>query len=79
MAYGNNLKLIGNKYCMFSGDIDNDGYIILSDVIRINNDASEFVTGSYLISDLTGDGFVDLTDVSLCYNNASNFVAVIRP
>jgi len=78
-SFGSNMILNGNKYCIFSGDIDQDGYINLSDVIPINNDASSFVTGSYLVSDLTGDNIVDLTDLSICYNNASNFVRVIRP
>lgn len=78
-AYGNNLKLKGSKYCIYSGDVNQDGFINLSDVIPINNDASNFVSGNYLVADLTGDNIVDLTDVSLCYNNASNFIAVIRP
>jgi len=78
-AYGNNLALKGTQYCLFSGDINQDGFVNLSDVIPINNDASSFVTGTYLVTDLTGNNIVDLTDVSLCYNNSSNFVRVKRP
>jgi len=78
-AFGNNLKLKGSKFCLFSGDVTQDGYINLSDVILINNDASNFTSGNYLVSDLTGDNNVDLTDVTLCSNNAVNFVSVIRP
>ena len=78
-AFGSNLKLKGSKYCLYSGDIDQDGYINLSDVIPIYNDATLFVSGSYIVTDLTGDSIVDLSDVSLCYNNSVNFVGVIRP
>lgn len=78
-AYGNNLKLKGNKYCLYSGDINLDGYITLLDVLPIYNDAVSFVTGRFIKTDLTGDNIVDLTDVTLCYNNSSGFVRVIRP
>lgn len=78
-AYGDNLKLKGNKYCMFSGDVNQDGYINLSDLIPINNDASVFISGDYIVTDLTGDNVVDLTDVTLCFNNASNFVSIVMP
>jgi len=78
-AYGDNLKLKGSKYCLFSGDVNQDGYITLFDVIPIYNDATNFVTGNYLATDLTGDNIVDLTDVTLCYNNSTNFIRVRRP
>jgi len=78
-AYGNNLKLKGSNYCLFSGDANQDGFVNLSDLIQINNDASAFLSGRYIVTDLTGDNIVDLTDVSLCYNNASNFISFIQP
>jgi len=78
-AYGNNLKLKGSKYCLYSGDINQDGFITLFDVIPIYNDAINYVTGRYIITDLTGDNIVDLTDVTLCYNNSTNFVRIRRP
>ncbi len=78
-AYGNNSKLKGSKYCLYSGDINQDGYITLFDVIPIYNDASNFITGNYLTTDLTGDGMVDLTDVTLCYNNSTSFIRIKRP
>jgi len=78
-AYGNNLKLRGSKYCIYSGDVNQDGFISLSDVISIYNDASGFVSGRFIKTDLTGDNIVDLNDVTLCYNNSSSFVRVIRP
>lgn len=78
-AYGNNLKLKGSQYCLYSGDVNQDGYITLFDVIPIYNDASSFVIGKYLLTDLTGDNIVDLTDVTICYNNSTNFIRVRRP
>ena len=78
-AYGNNLKLKGNEFCLFSGDINENGFIDLDDVIRINNEATNFTVGNYLPEDLTGNGIVDLEDVTICYNNSVEFVIVIRP
>ncbi len=78
-AYGNNLKLNGSKYCIYSGDVNQDGYITLVDVIQVYNDASNFLSGRFLATDLTGDNFVDLTDVTLGYNNSASFVSKITP
>ena len=78
-AYGNNLKLKGNEFCLFSGDVNQNGFIDLDDVIRINNEATNFTVGNYLPEDLTGNGIVDLEDVTICYNNSVEFVSVIRP
>ncbi len=78
-AYGNNLKLKGSKYCLYSGDINQDGFIDLLDVVPIYNGAKNFITGNYLVTDLTGDGIVDLLDVTLCFNNSGNFIRLRRP
>ncbi len=78
-AFGNNLKSKGTKYCLFSGDVNQDGFIDLFDVVPIYNDATNFISGNYLATDLTGDGIVDLTDVTLCYNNSTNFIRIMRP
>ena len=78
-AYGSNLRLKGSKYCIYSGDINQDGFITLFDFIPIYNGASNFASGYNLTTDLTGDSIVDLTDVTLCYNNSSNFIRTRRP
>jgi len=77
-AYGNNLVLKSGRWCFYSGDIDRNGSIDLSDIIGIYNDASAFITG-YNASDLTGDNLTDLTDIVIAYNNSVNFVSVIKP
>jgi len=78
-AYGNNLKLKGSKYCLYSGDVNQDGFITLFDVIPIYNDSKNFITGRYLTNDLNGDNFVDLADMTICSNNSKSFVKVMRP
>ncbi|MBK8551934.1 MAG: aryl-sulfate sulfotransferase [Ignavibacteria bacterium] len=77
-AFGNNLMLKGSKYCIYSGDINQDENIDLTDVITIANDAASFVTG-YVNTDVNGDNISDLTDVLITFNNSSGFVSVIRP
>ena len=77
-AYGNNLKQKGTKYCMFSGDVNKEGNIDLTDVLQTYNDANIFVSG-YAVTDLNGDNITDLNDVLIAYNNSMNFVCVIRP
>ncbi len=78
-AYGNNLKLKGSKYCIYSGDINQDGFVDLADIVPIKNDATNFVSGNHLVTDLNGDGNVDLTDLTICYNNSTNFIRIRRP
>jgi len=78
-AYGNNLKLKGSKYTIYSGDINQDGIVDGSDLIRIHTDAFNFVTGIRIPTDLNGDNVVDGSDYSIGDNNGFNYVVVIRP
>ena len=73
------LKLKGSKYCIYSSDVNQDGFITLFDVIPIYNDASNFVLGRNLATDLTGDNIIDLTDVTFGYNNSASFISKITP
>lgn len=77
-AYGYNLKLKDSKYCLYGGDINQDGITDASDVSEVDNDAYNSVSG-YVRTDLTGDDFVDAQDLSIVDNNAYNSVSVIRP
>jgi len=80
-AYGNNIVQIDNsplRFALYSGDVNKDSFIDLTDVIYIFNDANTFITG-YKISDLTGNNITDLADMLVAYNNAGNFVSVLRP
>ena len=77
-AYGNNMTLKGIKYCIFSGDVNRDGFVNLTDIISVYNDAGIFASG-YKVTDVNGDNITDLTDVIIAYNNSASFVNVIRP
>jgi hypothetical protein len=77
-AFGNNLILKGGKYCVYSGDVNNNGFIDLDDIISVHNLSNLFPEG-YNINDVNGNNVVDLNDVLIVYNNTSNFVSVLRP
>lgn len=77
-AYGNNMTLKDGKYTFYSGDVNQDEAINLSDVLQIYNGAINFSSG-YVVTDVNGDDFTDLTDVLISQNNANYFVTVIKP
>ena len=77
-AYGNNMKLKGGKYCLYSGDVNHDGLVDLSDLKAVDNDNSVYVVG-YTNTDLNGDGIVDLSDLIIVDNNSAAFVGRITP
>ncbi len=77
-AYGNNEILKGTKYCMYSGDVTQNGFIDLADVLSVFNNASAFVNG-YVVTDVNGDQITDLADVLITFNNASIFVKAKTP
>lgn len=77
-AYGDNLIQVAAKYCIYSGDVNQDGYVNLSDVLQVYNDGANFVTG-YKVTDVTGDNATDLTDLLITFNNSSAFVSKIIP
>jgi len=77
-AYGDNLILKSGKYCIYSGDVNQDGTVDLSDLSLIDNDANNFVSG-YVSTDVNGDDIVDLTDAAMTDNNALNFISKATP
>ena len=77
-AFGFNLVLKEGKYCVYSGDVNKDGSIDITDVSQIQSDADNYVTG-YVVTDLNSDFQTDITDASIADNNASNFVMVVSP
>jgi len=78
-SYGDNAVLKAPAWCFYSGDVNQDGVIDLTDVLQIYNDAGIFLTGDYLQTDLNGDSVSDLTDLLIAYNNSTGFVSVKRP
>lgn len=80
-AYGNNVQQVDAspvRFGIFSGDVNQDGVVDLTDMSMIDNDASFFVSG-YIKTDLNGDNFIDLADLAIADNNAFNFVANVMP
>ena len=77
-AYGNNMMLKGARYCFYSGDIDQNGYVDNNDLLLVDNDAFNFSSG-YLVTDMDGNQFIDNNDLLICDNNAYNFVGTASP
>ncbi|MBS1518282.1 MAG: peptidoglycan DD-metalloendopeptidase family protein [Bacteroidetes bacterium] len=77
-AFGDNQKFKGGEYCFYSGDINQDGAVDVTDVSLVDNDLSFFSSG-YVVTDLDGDNFVDAADIAIADNNSFNFVVKVRP
>ncbi|MBK8983795.1 MAG: hypothetical protein IPM38_16125 [Ignavibacteria bacterium] len=58
MAYGNNLVLKGSVYCIYSGDVNQDYIIDISDLSDVDNDVFIFASG-YKATDFNGDYIVE--------------------
>ncbi|MBK8550360.1 MAG: YHYH protein [Ignavibacteria bacterium] len=80
-SFGSNSVQIDNsplRFGIYSGDINQDGSVDLSDEVSVFNDAGSFLAG-YINTDVNGDAMVDLNDLTLTYNNTINFVNIIAP
>ncbi|MBK8983680.1 MAG: proprotein convertase P-domain-containing protein [Ignavibacteria bacterium] len=80
-AFGNNMIQVDtgpNKFAVYSGDVNQDGTVDISDVGLIVNDAAIFATG-YLPTDINGDGLTDVADAVYADNNSFNFISKITP
>jgi hypothetical protein len=78
MAYGNNLKLVNGKYCIYAGDLNQDGIVDLEDLVLDDNLTATFGTG-YIREDINGDGLIDSGDILLIDNNVSLFAGMVLP
>jgi spore coat protein CotH len=80
-AFGNNMKQIDTsplRFGIFTGDVNQDEFTDLADLVLISNNAALFALG-YLPTDVNGDGITDLSDIVFTFNNASKFVTAIKP
>ena len=73
-SYGNNLVLVDTKYCMFCGDVNQDGYVDPLDIALVDQDSYLYVVG-HVATDLNGDGYVDPLDLSLIDADSYNYVS----
>lgn len=77
-AYGNNQKLVGTKWCIYTGDVTQSGFIDALDMMNVDNDIFVFRTG-YVPTDLNGDNFVDIDDLGMIDNNVRRWIGVEKP
>jgi len=78
-SYGNNLKLKGGKYCLYSGDLTGNGFIDGSDISLVENDAFFAIQGRYIPADLNADEIVDASDLNIVDANSDGSVYTIHP
>ena len=74
-AFGNNLKLVGTKWCIYGGDVNQDGFVETADMNLVFTDNVNGATG-YFITDLNGDNFVEIEDLNIVFVN--NVIGVER-
>ncbi len=83
LAYGSNMKQIDSspdiKWAIYSGDMNQDGYIDGFDYPAFDTDSQNNVSGVYVATDLNGDGYVDGFDYPLFDANSQNTVSIIKP
>ena len=75
------LKQVDNSpvvFGIYSGDVNQDGAVDITDVIAIFNDANSLTSG-YVKTDVNGDRMTDVTDIIITFNNAKNIVMKITP
>jgi len=78
-AYADNqVEVDPGVFAIYSGDINQDGYIDPFDYSILQTDILSFAFG-YVDSDLNGDGYVDPYDYAIYQKNSLDFVSSIRP
>ena len=77
-AFGGNQINKGSKWCLYSGDVYQDGIVDSGDLGIIDNDNANYVSG-YFNTDVNGDGIVDSGDLGLVDNNNAAYVGKIVP
>lgn len=68
----------GTVWCLYSGDLNQDGIIDFSDIRLMDNYLNENAAG-YSTADVNGNGTVDYEDLLLIDANALNFLRAIGP
>jgi hypothetical protein len=67
-AYGNNLKPVGTKWCIYGGDVNQDGFVETADVNLVFTDNVNGTIG-YVTTDLNGDMFTEIEDLNIVFTN----------
>jgi hypothetical protein len=77
-AYASNMVQKGTKWCIFSGDVNQDGFINFGDYNIVNNNAYNQVNG-VVVTDLNGDLFTNFGDYNIVNNNSYNQIKARTP
>ncbi len=78
-AFMNNMKMVSGKASFFTGEVDGNGVVGLTDITSVFNDNVNFVTGNYVVNDLDYNGVVNGIDVIYVANNNVLFVTQKNP
>ncbi len=79
-AFGNNLvEVEPGIWALYSGDMNQDGYMDGFDYPMFDDDAQNNVSGVYVATDLNGDGYVDGFDYPVFDANSQQNVQAIKP
>lgn len=77
MAYGDNMVLMGKLACIFTGDINQNGFIDNYDLNTLIESIGK--QGEDIITDLNGDGIVDKSDLAFVRGNLKKETKLVRP
>ncbi|HQY51952.1 MAG TPA: choice-of-anchor J domain-containing protein [Ignavibacteria bacterium] len=77
-AFGSNMVVVSGQASFYSGDVNQDNVIDVTDLGDVDNDANNFISG-YVNTDVNNDLAVDVTDAAYVDNNAFNFVGAVIP
>ena len=78
-AFGDNQIQIGSTWCIYSGDVNQDGLTDSGDLLLIDNDYTNYLYGPGLVTDVNGDGVVDSGDLLITDNNYTNYIYSAKP
>ncbi len=79
-AYGaNQVELAPGVWAMYTGDINQDGFIDGFDYSLFDQDVQQNVSARYVQTDFNGDGYVDGFDYPIFDANSQNNVSAIVP
>jgi photosystem II stability/assembly factor-like uncharacterized protein len=78
-AFASNMIQIGSKWCIYSGDANQDGLIDSGDMLPVDNDYTNYAYGTGLVNDINGDGLVDSGDLLIVDNNYTNYIYAAKP
>jgi hypothetical protein len=79
-AYGDNQVMVETGvYAMYTGDLNQDGYIDATDFPQFDSDNQMAISGEYISTDMNGDGYVDATDFPIFDSNNQNGITSVMP